>query len=295
MANFVLVTPAHNEQDVIEQTIQAVIKQTCLPLKWVIVSDRSTDSTDTIVKKYEQQYDFIKLLRRDEGTGRDTAAKVATVNKGIEYLKQFDYDFIGNLDADVTFDPDYFEQLLAIYAKEPKFGLIGGRIYHLINGKMVENKCAIESVAGAIQLFRRECWEQIGGYLPLKGGFEDSVAELSARYHGWTTLSIKGLKVLHLREIGTVSRTIWKARFNDGINEYTFGYKYYYHLLRLLYYLPEKPVLLGSIVVFFGYLYAMLTCRKKFVPSYLLPLHHKEQWERVRDRFFPRQTTPTHK
>ncbi|MDH4317492.1 MAG: glycosyltransferase family 2 protein [Desulfobulbaceae bacterium] len=289
MSNFVLVTPAHNEEDVIGQTIESVIKQKRLPLKWVIVSDRSTDGTDEIIKKYEKQYAFIKFLRRDEGAGRDTAAKVATVNKGLEYLKQFDYDFIGNLDADITFEPDYFDRLIDIFAKNPNYGIIGGRIYHEANGRMVEHNCAIESVPGAVQFFRRECWEQIGGYLPLKGGFEDSVAELSARYHGWTTLSIKGLKAIHLREIGTVNRSIWKARFNDGINEYIYGYKYYYHLLRLLYYLPKKPVLLGSLVVFAGYLYALLTRRPKIVPPELMAHHHQEQWERVRERFFARR------
>ena len=50
--NYVLITPARDEEAHIEKTIQAVISQTILPLKWIIVSDSSVDETDEIIKSY---------------------------------------------------------------------------------------------------------------------------------------------------------------------------------------------------------------------------------------------------
>lgn len=285
--NYVLVTPAHNEEGFIEKTIVSVVNQTSHPLKWVIISDRSTDSTDKIIKKYASQYPFIKYLRKDTGNKRDIASKVHAINMGLSYLKEkkYEYDFIGNLDADVSFKPDYFEELIKIFRKNNSFGIIGGRIYHEIKGQLIEYTASEESIAGAVQFFRKECFEQIGGYLPLPGGFEDSVAELSARYHGWQTKSIKGLIVIHNREIGTVSRSIWAARFNNGVNEYIFGYNFIYHLLRLCYYINRKPIFLGSVVGLLGYLYAMITRREKIIPKHLIEFQKLEQKARISGRF----------
>ncbi len=286
MTNYVLITPAHNEQEFIERTLGSVVKQTVLPLKWVIVDDRSTDDTGEIVAGYAAKYPFIKLLTKTSGSERNTASKVHAINMGIAYLNKFDYDFIGNLDADVSFNAVYFEKLLDIFSKDKSLGIIGGRIYQQYDDQLIETKASYESVAGAVQLFRKKCFEEIDGYLPLVGGLEDAVAELSARYYSWKTRSIKGMVVVHHRELGTVNRSIWQARFNDGINEYVTGYSYSYHLLRLCYYLTESPVILGSLVAFTGYIYALVTRKKKIIPAFLMTFQKKEQKERVLKRLF---------
>src|SRR5947209_1773572 len=105
--SYVLITPARNESKFIESTIQSVIKQTLLPLKWVIVSDGSTDGTDDIVKKYAISHTWIELVRMPERQERHFAGKVYAFNAGYERVRNVEYDIVGSLDADVSFDEEY--------------------------------------------------------------------------------------------------------------------------------------------------------------------------------------------
>ena len=123
--NYVLITPARNEAAFIEQTIQSVIQQTVLPLMWVIVSDGSTDGTDDIVKKYLPDYDWMELVRMSERKERHFAGKVHAFNAGYEKVRHLNYDIIGNLDADISFEPMYFEYLLDKFYQDRTLGVAG--------------------------------------------------------------------------------------------------------------------------------------------------------------------------
>src|SRR4051812_12369792 len=122
---YVLITPAKNEAAFIEQTIRSVIRQTALPVKWVIVSDGSTDGTDEIVKPYAAQYEWIQLLRMPDRTERDFAGKVGAFNAGYARVRDLNYDVIGNLDGDITVEPDYFAFLLEKFQVIPDLGVAG--------------------------------------------------------------------------------------------------------------------------------------------------------------------------
>ena len=117
---YVLITPARNEEQFIEQTILSVVGQTRKPSKWVIVSDASSDRTDEIVKKYLDKYQWIELVRMPEHRDRSFSAKVQCFNSGYERVKDEDFDIIGNLDADITFGRDYFEFLMGKFADDPQ-------------------------------------------------------------------------------------------------------------------------------------------------------------------------------
>ena len=179
--SYVLVTPAKNEEDFIELTIKSVIQQTVLPLKWVIVSDGSTDRTDEIVQRYATQYEWIELVRMPERTERHFAGKVGCFNAGYERVRQLNYDIVGSLDADLSFDEEYFEFLLEKFSADPQLGL-GGTPFSEGGETYDYRFSSIEHVSGACQLFRRECFEAIGGYVPVKGGGIDVIAVLSARF-----------------------------------------------------------------------------------------------------------------
>src|ERR1700675_1738957 len=123
-----MVTPAKNEEVCIKNRIEAVLSQTIRPEKWVIVSDGSTDRTDEIVSSYEQQYPFIELVRAgDSGKKgqKNFGSKVKAFRAGYDELRDTPYEFVGNLDADVTFDPDYFERILEKFRANGKLGLAG--------------------------------------------------------------------------------------------------------------------------------------------------------------------------
>jgi glycosyltransferase involved in cell wall biosynthesis len=178
-------------------TIRSVIAQTVLPSRWVIVSDGSTDRTDEIVQGFARQHDWIELLRMPERRDRQFAAKANAFNAGYARLLAASspprhptpvtppFDIIGNLDADITFDPEYFEFLLAKFAETPKLGVAGTPFVEDAtqrNGHTYAHQFAqLEHVSGACQMFRRECFEQVGGYIPIKGGAIDWIAVTTAR------------------------------------------------------------------------------------------------------------------
>jgi len=71
----VLITPARNEEENIERVIGSVVSQSLPPLRWIIVSDGSTDRTDEIVNRYLQANPWIELLRMPQHADRQFAAR----------------------------------------------------------------------------------------------------------------------------------------------------------------------------------------------------------------------------
>ena len=287
---YVLVTAARNERDVIRLTLDSVIAQTVLPQMWVIVSDRSVDGTDDVVRSYAENHSFIHLCRKDESTERNTAAKVNAIKKGLETLTQTDYAYIGNLDADISFGESYFETLLERFESDEELGVIGGRIFQLdARGRAREANASMESVAGAVQFFRRDCFDQIGGYQPIAGGMEDGIAETTARYHGWKSRSYADLPVVHHRELGTVGRSLYKARFNSGVTEYIVGFGFAYHVLRAISRMFERPYAIGTALILTGYLWALISRQPKVVPPELVRFIRREQKDRLASRLRKRR------
>ena len=84
----VLITPARNEAAFLEQTIESLLAQSILPLKWVIVSDGSTDGTNHILEKYDDQYSWIEPVIRPPRTERHFAGKVQAFKAGYERIRE---------------------------------------------------------------------------------------------------------------------------------------------------------------------------------------------------------------
>jgi biofilm PGA synthesis N-glycosyltransferase PgaC len=146
MPAYVIITPAHNEEAFIEQTIKSVIAQTVLPLRWVIVNDGSVDHTADIVRKYTAQHNFIKLVDFERKEGRDFGKKVAAFNRGLAEMHGLTYDYIGNLDADISFEPNYYESILREFKNDLQLGIAGGMIDSYIGDKFICQNVALDSV-----------------------------------------------------------------------------------------------------------------------------------------------------
>jgi poly-beta-1,6-N-acetyl-D-glucosamine synthase len=282
---YVLVTAARNERDVIQLALDSVVAQTNTPQMWVIVSDNSVDGTDDIVRSFAAKHPFIRLCRNDELTERNTAAKVNAINMGLKALAETDYAYIGNVDADVSFGESHFETLIDRFEGDKELGVIGGRIFQMdARGRAVETKTSTESVAGATQFFRSECFDQIGGYRPIAGGMEDGIAEITARYHGWKTRSYSDLPVMHHRGLGTVGRSVYKVRFNSGMTEYVVGFGFVYHFLRAFSRVFERPYVIGTVLILAGYVWALFSRQNKVVPDELVRYIRREQMTRLASR-----------
>ena len=122
---YVLITPARNEGKFIEGTIESVARQTLLPEKWVIVNDGSTDDTGSRAEQCARKYDWIDVVNLPVRQERNFAAKVHAFNAGRERLTGIEYRVIGNLDADVTLEPDHFEFLMSKFHEDPDLGVAG--------------------------------------------------------------------------------------------------------------------------------------------------------------------------
>jgi hypothetical protein len=249
----VIITPAHNEESYIEETIQSMLRQTLRPVRWVIVNDGSTDKTRDIVAAYAAQYHFIRLVDRQRNGQRHFGNKAQAFNFGLTHCQDLQYSFIGNLDADISLEPDYFEKILTEFDCDPELGIAGGMVSTKIGDQFISQEVALDSVAGAIQLFRRPCFEQIGGYRPMPLGGIDSAAEITARMNGWRVQTFSHLRVLENRRTGTATAGPLKSRLKEGQRYHSLGYSFIFLFLRCLYRLTDRPRFVGSIAIFVGY------------------------------------------
>ncbi len=284
LPSYILVSPARNEAAFIEKTIRSVIAQTILPLRWVIVSDGSTDGTDDIVKKYLTDYPWIELVRMPERRERHFAGKVHAFNAGWARVKDLPYDLIGNLDTDVSFEPDYFEFLLQKFVENPKLG-VGGTPFREGSFQYDYRFTSIEHVSGQIQLFRRRCFEDIGGYVPRELGGIDLVAVISARMKGWQTRCFLGETYEHLRLMGSAAQ-LGRVRgaFWDGQRDYALGCGPLWQLSRCAYHsVARQPFLLEGTLRVGGFFWAMLRRKKIAVPIEIVQFRKAEQRRRLRD------------
>jgi glycosyltransferase involved in cell wall biosynthesis len=282
LPGYVIVTPARNEARFIEITLQSVVKQTIHPMRWVIVSDGSTDGTDELVAGYAATYPWIELMRMPDRKERDFSGKVRAFNAGYSKVNALDYQVIASLDADISFEPDYFEFLLTKLANDSLLGLTGTPFQEL-SGRMYDYRFVnIEHVSGACQVFRRQCFESIGGYIPIKGGSIDHIAVISSRMKGWKTRTWTEKVCIHHREIGTAQRTLLKSRFMQGIKDYAIGNHPLWEMFRTGYQMTLPPIGIGGLFSGAGYVWAMLHGAERPVPPELIAFHRQEQLQRLR-------------
>lgn len=278
---YVLITPARNEAAFVEQTIRAVVAQKVRPKKWVIVSDGSTDGTDEIVQKYAAQHEWIELVRMPERKERHFAGKVHAFNAGYIKVQGMDYQVVGSLDADITFDPDYFAFLLGKFAENPRLGL-AGTPFRENNVSYDYRFASLEHVSGACQLFRRECFQDIGGYVPLKSGGIDLVAVLSARLKGWQTRTFPEKCSEHHRAQGSAMNKGLGVMLNDAKKDYLLGAHPVWQTVRAGYRMCRPPYVVGGVCMFVGYFWPMLLGREKTAPKEVVAFRRKEQSARLR-------------
>ena len=279
---YVLITPARNEERFIEKVIQSVITQTVLPAKWVIVNDGSTDATASIVSGYLAKYDWMELLNLSPHRDRSFAAKVHAFNAGYERVKHLDYKVIGNLDSDVSFDENYIEFLLGRFEEDVALGVAGTIFQEDGYSSATDSFEGQNHVAGGCQLFRRQCFEEIGGYIPNKAGGIDWIAVTTARMMGWTTRSFREKSFFHYRSLGTAERSLLSSAFSYGEKDYYLGGHPLWEIFRVAYRATKKPYLVGGMALYSGYLSAFLRQMERPVSNDLMRFHRKEQLKKLR-------------
>jgi glycosyltransferase involved in cell wall biosynthesis len=280
--SYVLVTPARNEEDFIEHTIQCMLKQTILPLRWVIVNDGSTDATAAKVRPYLANHPWIMLLDLPVRTERSFAGKVHAFNAGLEQVKDLDYAIIGNLDADVSLVEDQFEFLMNEFVKDSKLGVAGPIFRESGYSSDSDSYEGQAHVAGACQLFRRQCFEDIGGYKPHKAGGIDWMAVTSARMKGWKTQSFRERSIFHHRKLGTAERGRLASSFSYGEKDYYLGGHPVWEMFRVAYRMMKPPYLVDGAALGLGYVCAFLRQIERPVSDELMSFHRREQMRKLK-------------
>jgi len=282
LLRYVIITPARNEAQFIELTLNSVTSQTVLPLKWVIVSDGSKDGTDGIVEKYAAQHPWIELVRMPERAERHFAGKVHAFNAGYARVRDTEYDVIVSLDADISFDAYHFGFLLDKLSADGGLGLVGTP-FREVSGETYDYRFVnIEHVSGACQVFRRECFEAIGGYVPVEGGSIDHIAVITARMKGWKTRTFTEMICVHHREMGTAQRSILRSRFKLGIKDYAVGNHPLWEVFRTAYQMTKTPLGFGGLALGTGYFWAMFRHLERPVSRDLIDFHRREQMQRLK-------------
>jgi glycosyltransferase involved in cell wall biosynthesis len=283
-ARFVIVTPAFNEGSRIDETAQHVVAQTIKPLRWIIVDDGSTDETAARVQALHEQFPWIVYHRRSRDPSQAYfASNVYAIMAGVERLRDLDYEYLAVLDADITLSNDYYEQILARFDADPRLGVASGIYEDLIDGQPKKVLMDPRSTPKAIQVFRRSCFEDIGGYLPLTHGGEDTCSCVMARMQGWKSWSFPELKVLHRRPTGAGNaRSVLRVRFVQGLCEYALGAHPLFMIVKAIRRsILEPPRGLSGSLRLAGYVYGYLRREPRQVPPHVVRYARQEQLSRV--------------
>ncbi len=279
---YALVTPARNEEANIDRLIQCVIAQTLRPVRWIVVNDGSTDATAAIVKRYIAAHAWIELLDMPPHRDRSFAAKAHCFNAAYERLGSLSFDIVGNLDADLSFDSDYFEFLIGKFAEDESLGVAGTIFREAGYSSEVNSFEGRQHVAGGAQMFRRRCFEDVGGYVPNKAGGVDWIAVTSARMKGWKTRSYRERAFFHHRKLGTAERGRLSAAFSYGEKDYYLGNAPTWEVCRVAYQLTNRPYILSGLALGSGFVTAALRRINRPVSVELMRFHRKEQMAKLK-------------
>lgn len=278
--SYVLVTPVRNEEEFIGRTINSVVNQTIRPVEWLIVSDGSTDQTDAIIALAIEKNPWIRTIQLPPRTKPSWTAVVDNTTLGINSLKSNDYQFLGLLDSDLEFQSDYFEQLLDSFEKDPELGLTGGVAIDIGRPKteIPRNK---SDVPGALQFYRRTCFEESGGLQPIPEGGWDGVSCAMARKAGWKTRLATHLIVDHLKPRNVSEGNLLKRRWQMGTRDYAIGYHPLFEIIKCASRIGHHPAIIGSACWWLGYCTALVRCRKRILSKEVVNHIRKEQLQRI--------------
>jgi poly-beta-1,6-N-acetyl-D-glucosamine synthase len=254
---YVVITPVRDEEKYLESTIASVVGQTIRPTEWVIVDDGSSDRTGSIADGYAAQHPWIRVIHRENrGFRKAGGGVVEAFNAGFNSLVNKDWDFVVKLDGDLTFAPDYFARCFEYFRKDEKLGIGGGEITHDIEGQHRVEENPRFHVRGATKIYRRACWQAIGGLWPASGW--DTADEVKANMLGWKTYAFPDLPLLHHRQTG-MEEGLMRDRIKHGVGCYVVGYHPLFVLASCVRRLSQKPRIVGSLGILYGYIKAHFT------------------------------------
>jgi biofilm PGA synthesis N-glycosyltransferase PgaC len=245
MLGYALVTPARDEADNLRRLGKALLAQTVQPLEWIVVDNGSADNTAGVVAELGAGQQWIRLVHSSgEAVARPGAPVVRAFHAGLAQLSS-EPDVVVKLDADVSFEPDYFERLLAAFEADPQLGIAGGSCDELEDGVWRAQPVTAGHVRGAVRAYRRACLEDV---LPLEEGMGwDGIDGLKANARGWKTEVVPGLSFRHHRSVGERDGARGARWLAQGRGMWMMGYRPGYLLIRTAFRARRDPAALAML------------------------------------------------
>lgn len=279
--SYIIITPVKNEEKCIAQTIQSVLNQTIKPSLWLIVDDGSTDKTRSIIKEYASSNSFIRLLSRPGSPARDVGyGGIRAFNYGAQSIDLQKFDYIVNLDGDVSFGPDYFEKLFRKFDEMPDLGIAGGLGWNYRSGRLIPEKIPENHVPGYTKVYRKKCYFCIQPIRELPSW--DSIDELMAQRLGWTTLNFKDIRIAHLKPMTLSAGGTLRGKLVQGRASYAIGYSLDFMILRSIKMMFEYPFFIGGTLALVGYLIALASRDKVVLEKDLVEYLRQKQRSRLK-------------
>ena len=253
-SRYVAISPVRDEAKNFPHTIASLEKQTVRPERWIIVDDGSRDGTGGIADAAAAKHSWITVMhRKDRGFRKTGGGVIEAFNTGYELVRDQEWEVVAKLDADLSFESDYFEKCLGKFRDDPKLGIGGGLVREFREGKLVVGSPGDPAfhVRGATKLYRRECLEQIGPLQQTLGW--DTLDEVKANMLGWRTYTFRDLNVTHYKITGSADGS-WAHWIKLGQSNYAAGYHPVFMACKCVIRLKSRPYGLVALAVLLGYL-----------------------------------------
>ena len=276
---YLIISPCRNEADFMRQTLDTVVAQSVRPTRWVIVDDGSTDATPGILAEYAARHDWISVVTRgDRGRRAVGPGVIEAFYAGYETIDPSDYDYLCKLDLDLNLPQRYFEILMQRMEANPRIATCSGKAYIHEHGQLVNERHGDETSIGASKFYRMDRFREIGGFV--REVMWDGIDGHRCRMLGWVACSWDEpeLRFIHLRPMGSSQTGIYTGRMRHGSGQYFMGTGFVYMLANALNRVNEKPVLLGSVAMMWGWLKSALQRKPRYGDAQFRRFLRHYQW-----------------
>ena len=176
-----IMIPAHNEESVIEYTVNNVRSMTYPKFEIILIDDRSSDNTLSVIKNLAEKYDNIKYLHRDNDA---FPGKSAVLNDAMALAKG---DAILVFDADATVEPDFLSKMIPNLAPADVGAVQARKVIREAETNIL-TKC--QNNEYTLDTYLQVGRDAIKGAVELRGNGELIKREALEDIHGWNNYTI---------------------------------------------------------------------------------------------------------
>ncbi|MBT0571521.1 glycosyltransferase family 2 protein [Curvibacter sp. CHRR-16] len=262
---YLLISPCRDEAQYMRQTLDTVVAQTVLPALWVIVDDGSTDDTPRILAEYAAKHPWIKVVTRTNRGHRAVGPGVVDAfYAGYAAVTPTDFEFVCKLDLDLRLPPRYFEILMQRMHANPRIATCSGKAYVEQGDQLVNEGHGDETSLGMTKFYRVSAFEAMGGFV--REVMWDGIDCHRCRMMGLIACSWDEpeLRFVHLRPMGSSQQSIYTGRMRHGYGQYFMGTGFLYILASAIKKIAEKPYVLGSAAMLWGWVKSALQGKPRY-------------------------------